>query len=192
MDTVLVQKLKRPDGSGLWGAYVLDGDEYGHWLYSPVGCLYQGEAAGLVGYCHVGVMDLEHPGLPTLRLVPRNGWWIATWAINDEQPHRRISVDICTPPIFDGRQWSYIDLELDPISDAPGQVETEDEDEFVEACAAGLISRVEELAARNATADIETMIRAQDEPFGQLGWSKLNAAIDLGLEPLTNLPSGRS
>jgi predicted RNA-binding protein associated with RNAse of E/G family len=188
VETVLVQKLKRPEGSGLWGAYVLGDDDHGHWLYSPVGCLYRGEAGGVVGYCHVGAMDLHRPGLPTIHLIPHNRWWIATWAIDDEQERRRISVDICTPPVLVDRTWSYVDLELDPLSDAPGQVETEDEDEFVQACAAGLISSVEQLEARNATAEVEATIRAQDEPFGQLGWHKLDQAMAMSLEPLADLP----
>lgn len=188
MDTVLVQKLKRPEGSGLWGAYVLGDDDHGHWLYSPVGCLYRGEADGVVGYCHVGVMDLQRPGLPTVHLIPHDRWWIATWATDDEQRRRRISVDICTPPVLVDRRWSYVDLELDPLSDAPGQVEIEDEDEFVQACTAGLISRVEELEARQATAEVEAAIRAQHEPFGQLGWNKLDMAIAMALEPLADLP----
>jgi predicted RNA-binding protein associated with RNAse of E/G family len=65
---------------------------------------------------------------------------------------------------------------------------TEDEDEFVDACAAGLISSVEKLEARKATVEVEAAIRAQDEPFGQLGWNKLDMAIAMSLEPLTDLP----
>ncbi|HEY2175928.1 MAG TPA: DUF402 domain-containing protein [Mycobacteriales bacterium] len=189
METVLVHKLKRPEGSGLWRAYVLDDDDHGHWLYAPVGCLYRGEARGIVGYCHVGAMDLQRPGLATVHLIPYDRWWIATWAIDDEQGRRRISVDICTPPVLVDRRWSYVDLELDPLSDAPGQVQTEDEDEFEQACAAGLISGGEEIEARQATAEVEATIRAQREPFGQLGWNKLDMAIAMSLEPLTDLPT---
>lgn len=188
MESVVVQKVKRPEGSGLWGAYVLGDDDHGHWLYSPVGCLYRGEAGGVVGYCHVGALDLQRPGLATVYLIPHDRWWIATWAIDDELGRHRISVDICTPPVLVDHRWSYVDLELDPISDAPGQVQTEDEDEFEQACADGLISSVEELEARQATAEVEATIRAGQEPFGQLGWNKLDMAIARSLEPLTDLP----
>jgi predicted RNA-binding protein associated with RNAse of E/G family len=134
-------------------------------------------------------MDLQRPGLATVHLIPYDRWWIATWAIDDEQGRRRISVDICTPPVLVDRRWSYVDLELDPLSDAPGQVQTEDEDEFEQACAAGLISGGEEIEARQATAEVEATIRAQREPFGQLGWNKLDMAIAMSLEPLTDLPT---
>ncbi len=189
METVLVRKMKRPTGSGLWGAYVLGSDQHGQWLYSPVGCLYRGERDGAVGYCHVGEPDLTRPGLAVTTLIPPCGWWIASWA----RPlgSNRISVDICTPPVRRAGEWSYIDLELDLVSDQPAQVEIWDEDEFVEACAFGLIPPAEKAAALEATATIERLIRQQREPFGQAGWQKLDNAIDMNLDPLTELPSER-
>jgi uncharacterized protein DUF402 len=186
VDTVLVQKLKRPEGSGLWGAYVLDDDEYGHWLYSPVGCLYRGSRDGAVEYCHVGGPDLTHPGLAVVRLIPYSGWWTAAWA----RPlgRNRISVDVCTPPVRRNHNWSYIDLELDLVSDAPGQVEMWDEDEFVEACSSGWIASSEIAPARNAASKVEAMIRDRRGPFGQIGWRKLDSAISTNLSALADLP----
>lgn len=183
-----MRKMKRPAGSGIWGAYVLGDDAHGQWLYSPVGCLYRGERDGVVGYCHVGEPDLTGPGLAVVQLIPRRGWWIASWA----RPlgSNRISVDVCTQPVRRAGEWSYIDLELDPVSDSPGQVETWDEDEFVEACTSGLIPPSEEAAAREATATVEGLIRGQREPFGQVGWRRLDSAIDMNLDPLTDLPGG--
>lgn len=185
MDTVLVRKRKRPDGSGLHAAYVFDHDAHGHWLYSPVGCLYRGELGGVVGECHVG--EPEGPGLPVLLLIPPGGWWIAAWARNDHRGTRRISVDIAAPAVRSGGEWSFVDLELDLLSDQPGQVEIEDEDEFADAYAAGVISAAEASAARAATELLERMIRRREEPFGRVGWDKLDTAIGMSLAPLTEL-----
>lgn len=188
VETVLVRKRKRPEGSGRWAAYALGEDGHGHWLYTPPGSLYRGERAGIAGECQVAQPDPALPGLPALQLIPRHAWWTAVWTRDDGRGIRRISVDVCTPPVLADGEWSYVDLELDLLGDEPGQVETEDEDEFVAACEAGLITGTEASAARAAAATVERLIRDEAEPFGRAGWARWEAAAGSVSAPLVRLP----
>lgn len=52
----------------------------------------------------------------------------------------------------------------------------DDEDEFVAACAAGVITSREATAARAAAAEVEGWLASLVEPFGQVGWKKLHDA----------------
>ena len=189
LETVFVRKLKRPVGSGVWSAYVLAEDTYGLWLHSPVGSLYRGEDGRTTELCEVGQGDRD-AGRPIVQLIPPAGWWIATWSGGDaELP---ITVDICTPPALVGPEWTYTDLELDPYLTDAGAVRTDDWDEFLAACESGLIPPAEQVAARKATADIEHLLRQQVEPFGEIGYGRLDAALAMALQPLTDLSSART
>ena len=99
-----------------------------------------------------------------------------------------ISVDICTPPKLIDGEWTYIDLELDLTRLSDSSVEILDEDEFVSACEAGQISREEAIEARKAATKIEECLRYRIEPFGSLGWDKLEDALSFSLRPITELP----
>ena len=120
-----------------------------------------------------------------MHLMPKAGWWTAAWCRDHEVT---ISVDICTPPQLTDGEWTYIDLELDPVGLSDGSVEIYDEDQFVAACEAGQISREEAIEARNAATDIERCLRHRTEPFGSLGWEKLNEALSLSLPAIRELP----
>jgi hypothetical protein len=181
VDVVTVRKLKRPIGSGVWGAYSLGTDRFGAWLHTPTGSLYRGEDGHRAGVCVVAQGN-NGAGQPIVQLIAPGAWWIATWyptgAAHD------VTVDICTPAQFTERTWTYADLELDPWRSADGAVSTDDWDEFHAACAAGRISPTEASEAKTATTAIEARLKQRDEPFGHAGATKLTAALALELPPL--------
>lgn len=184
LETVFIRKLKRPKGSGVWSAYVLAQDVHGLWLHSPLGSLYRGEDGRTIGVCEVGQGDRD-AGMPIVQLIPPAGWWIATWSGDRAKP--LITVDICTPPSLVGSEWTYTDLELDPYLTDDGVVGTADWDEFFAACESGLIPYPEQVAARDATAHIEHLLRERVEPFGGVGHDRLDTALSMSLPPLVDL-----
>lgn len=185
VQTILVRKVKRPTGSGLWGAYHLTDDEYGTWLYVPLGSIYRGTDGRTSGVCQVGQGDRRPMGAACVHLAPRGHWWFASWGLT------RISIDISCPPALVAGECSYIDLEIDLTGDDRA-VEIWDEDEFDEARRAGWISPVEAEFARAATAEVAELVRCGREPFGRLGWDRLAVAQKLRLRPLVNEPFGQS
>lgn len=184
LEQVYLRKCKRPTASGVWSAYVLAEDPDGMWLYTPAGSLYRGTNGDSVGYCESG-MDSDGAGRSTVHLIPSSGWWFATWIDGGDEP--AVAIDICTPATRVGPEWTYVDLELDPYKQPDGTVGVDDWDEFVAACAAGVISRSEEAAARSATARLEEWLTDRVEPFGDKGSGWLNTARGMGLVPLTDL-----
>lgn len=184
--TIIIRKVRRPKGKGIcrWPAYVMSNDRHGQWLYSPQGTIHRYQIGSrIVRECEVGQGDAE-AGHPVMHLVPHGAWWFAAWSYVGEIG---ISVDICTPPNLVSAEWSYIDLELDPLAFFDGRVEIDDEDEFVAACEGGLISANEAVTARATAAEVEEYLRDQIEPFGLVGWGKLDEAIGLSLPPITML-----
>ena len=181
----VIRKVKRPEGIARWSVYVMGNDRHGLWLYSPKGTIYRSQVGlNVVGECEVG-QGIGEAGLPVMHLIPNAAWWTAAWCSDGENP--QISVDICTPPTPIDGEWSYIDLELDPVAYSDGRVEIDDEDEFVDACEAGLITRDEAINARSAAAEVERCLRHRIEPFGHLGWDKLDEALSLSLPPIRAL-----
>ena len=178
--TVVIRKIKRPEGIFRWPAYVISNDCHGLWLYSPKGTIFRGQLGANIGECEVGQGDREE-GLPVMHLIPNAAWWIAAWF------SEQISVDICTPPTLIDDEWCYTDLELDPVAHSDGRVEIHDEDEFVAACEGGLITRDEAINARAAAVEVERCLRHRTEPFGRQGWDKLDEALLLSLPPIRAL-----
>ena len=178
MDVVCVEKLKRPVGSGVWGAYVLAADEFGTWLHTPAGSLYRGENGQEAGVCEVA-QDSNGVGRSIVQLIPPDAWWIATWypAIADHD----VTVDICTPAVFVDRTWTYGDMELDLWRDRYGKVTTDDWDEFQAARDAGWITQPEAAESMAATETIERLLRQRVEPFGRVGIDRLTVATQLAL-----------
>src|SRR5215470_19204967 len=72
-----IRKLRRPDGCAVWPVYRTGEDRFGTWLFTPKGSLHRGEKAGVAAYCNVG--SPVGPGVAVIHLVPRAGWWIATF-----------------------------------------------------------------------------------------------------------------
>lgn len=186
-DLVWIRKVKRPGGSGLWGAYDLGTDVFGTWLFTPGGSLYRGEDGTTWGTCEVSQSSPGGLGRPTVYLVPTAGWWIACW--RGPEPIHRVDIDISTPPRLVDRVWVYVDLELDPFVTQQGETGCQDVDEFVAACDARLISAEEERCALAAAAELDTALRSRTPPFDATGDDRLADAVALGLAPLTDLSS---
>lgn len=186
-EVTYIQKLKRPDGSGLWPAYHTGTDQYGTWLFTPRGSRYRGEGGGTVGYCNVG--SPVGPGVAVMHLVPVTGWWIATFRDRDGG-RWSVTVDICTPARLAASTWTYTDLELDIHVDArTGEVQVVDEDEFADACDRGHIAAGEALAARQGTDQVVRLIGDEREPFSHVGHRRLAEALALALPPVTHFPA---
>jgi hypothetical protein len=179
-ETVVIRKTKRPEGMFRWPAYVISSDCHGLWLFSPKGTIFRGQSGTNIGECEVGQGDSEE-GLPVMHLIPDRAWWIAAWFAE------KISVDICTPPTLIDGEWCYTDLELDPLAFSDGRVVIEDEDEFAAACEAGLISIGEAAKGRAAATEMKRCLRHRTEPFGRLGWDRLDEALRMSLPPIRSL-----
>jgi len=180
--TTVIRKIKRSKGFARWSAYEFERDGFGLWLFTPQGSLFRAEVDGAITECAVG-QGTRPAGLAVLHLIPLSGWWMAQWTAEGERAF--ISVEVCTPPAAVGGEWQFVDLELDPYRGPDGRVAVDDEDEFVAACEAGVISPGEAAAARAAAAEVAGWLDGGVEPFGQVGWEKLRNAVDRGLAPLT-------
>lgn len=187
MKTTVIRKIKRSKGFARWSAYELERDGFGLWLFTPPGSLFRSEVAGTVTECEVG-QGTRPAGLAVLHLIPASGWWMAQWTADGARSF--ISVEVCTPPALLGGEWQFVDLELDPYRGADGHVVVDDEDEFVAACATGLIAPGEAAAARAAAAEVAGWLANSVEPFGQVGWEKLGGAVRRGLTSLRWLSDG--
>lgn len=184
MGTVWIRKVKRGRGDGVWGAYVVDHDEFGTWLFTPERSLFRWSADGRIEICYSGVP--EPPGASVLHLIPHEGWWFARW---QRLPRPHVAIDICTPAVLIDTTWSYDDLELDLLTCGDGRWELVDEDEFAAAREAGLIEDAEATAARDAADELSARLRAGDALFDSLGWERLDRCIDEPHAPLTSFPS---
>jgi len=184
LQPVFIEKLKRPKGRGLWGAYETATDTWGRWLFTPRGSLYQGGTGADAIYCNVG--SPTGPGIPVIHLVRPEAWWIATFGEPGEAEWS-ITFDVCTPPTFADDCWSYVDLELDVLfAPSTGEIRVDDVDEFKAACLAGCISAEEAESARSAVNQIRTLV----DPacgFLEAGLTRLAEGHALGLRPVRHL-----
>jgi hypothetical protein len=183
--TTVLRKIKRSKGFARWSAYEFERDDFGLWLFTPRGSLFRAEVDGAITECEVG-QGTRPSGLAVLHLIPLSGWWMAQWTA--EGVRAFISVEVCTPPANVGGEWQFVDLELDPYREPDGRVAVDDQDEFVAACEAGMISSEEAAAARAAAAEVTGWLESGVEPFRQVGWEKLRDAVERGLVPLRWLP----
>jgi len=186
-NTVVIRKIKRPQalGFGRHPTYELATDRFGTWLFSPKGTIYRGQVGSEITECEVGQGTAE-AGRPVIHLIPEGEWWVAHWC------ELFIAVDVCVPSELTDGEWRFTDLELDVLAIPDGRVEVHDEDEFEGACEAGLITPEEASSARAAAVDVEACLRNRNEPFGRVGWSRLEDAVNLGLPPireLTHIPT---
>ena len=101
------------------GSY-LGSDAHGDWLGFPTGT-------------HNARPGFEfHSEVDSVTLVPRGGWFLATF----HQPGIwcDLYIDISSPAAWEGSVLRAVDLDLDVIrlTDPPGEVLVDDEDEFAE------------------------------------------------------------
>lgn len=181
MDVVSICKRKRPLGRGRWMAYTWCADSYGTWLFTPAHSIFvSDDGAGHIGTCEVA-QDNQLRGRHSLVLLPATGWFVAHWVLND---HHLVSFDISTPPTRSGAEWSFEDLELDPFVLQDGTFGVEDEDEFVAACRAGLITHREREESRSAVEFLRQELTGMSSPLMQAGRDPLVDAVQLDLAPL--------
>jgi hypothetical protein len=180
--SVLIRKVKRAGGSGLWGSYPVERDEHGVWLYTPRGSLYRGTtASGEVEVCHAGWPD--PPGAAVIHLVPTTGWWFARW--QDVPTGAHVSIDICSPCEFSDGVWSYDDLELDLFKFRDGAWGLADQDEFDRELALGRISRRESLVSLETVSELQARLDRHDAVFDDLGWDRLERCTSHDFAPLS-------
>lgn len=182
--TVLIEKAKRHDGRGRWGAYVVAEDEHGLWLYTPRGSTYRGTQGGASSTCSVG--EPTPPGVPVLHLIPRQLWWFARWQVSPAGVSA-LAIDICTPATFDGRVWEYVDLELDLFKSSDGVVGIFDQDEFDEAVAAGEITQAEKAHCLEVAADLNARLQQHDRLFDDLAWQRFAEVTQLEVPSIVEL-----
>ena len=174
MERATIIKHKLPDATGVFGGYVVAEDEYGTWFFTPAkSSITWTNLAGKAGAWEFDV----------LTLAPPSDWYFALWW--GSHPYEvEMSIDICTSPGFNGRECSWVDLEIDLARLKDGSVVIEDEDEFEESCAAGWITDDQKAEALRVTPLLEAMLRDRVEPFGEIGRRRLADAVALGLAPL--------
>jgi protein associated with RNAse G/E len=153
-------------------------DRFGTWLATPAGTT--------VHYAYpvprTGVTSDD-----SVRLIPRDGWWIAmfTAAPEDEE----VYCDIALPPAWTSPgEVTVVDLDLDVIRvRSDGRVVLDDEDEFAGNVA--LFGYPDE-AVRGATTAATELVRAlteRTEPFGTHYRTWLNGTAPDG-PPLDDPP----
>lgn len=137
-------------------------DEHGVWLYAPPGTIAQcGDEPPKALYGFV-------------TCVPDGEWWLAEFYWN--HPWHEVYVNIGTPPVWDGRRVSQIDLDLDVARRIDGTVVVLDEDEF-DAHRARYGYPVDLIAAaRKSTEAAVMMLENGSEPFGSVWRNWLEAA----------------
>ena len=182
--SVLIEKVKRPHGRGIWGAYETASDSWGRWLFTPRGSLFKGETGAHMSYCNVG--SPTGPGVPVIHLIAPDVWWIATfWEPGEAE--WAVTFDISTRPTFAAGCWSYIDLELDVlVPPSNGDLVIDDEAEFDAACRAGWIRDDEARFARLAVEQIRTLVEPESG-FVETGLARLAEGHAFGLSPLRHL-----
>lgn len=184
LQPVLIEKLKRPQGRGLWAAYETARDTWGRWLFTPRRSLYQGGTGADVACCNVG--SPTGPGVPVIHLVAPGAWWVATfWEPGEAE--WSVTFDVCTRPAFAHGCWSYIDLELDvSVVASSGEVRIDDEDEFEAARLAGWITEEEARSVRSAVLDIRTLVEPESG-FIEAGRVRLAEGHARRLDPVRHL-----
>jgi hypothetical protein len=141
-------------------ATLLAEDDFGMWLQVPAGTVMQGPVtSGEFEFdCAVLVDDVHQ--------------WVAWWV--DDPGGRRVSVDVCLPPARTAQGWTFVDLELDPVRHESGLVEVDDEDEFAVACHNLWIDHHEAALARAASERAVRLLIERIEPYGSVGWTRLD------------------
>ena len=139
---------------------------------------------GTVSECFAGQPDA--PGLHVMQLFPAgDAWWFGHWKIF--RGHRTVAIDLCTPATFAGDEWTYVDLELDVYKSDDGTIDVFDEDELEEAVAHGLIAEEERRTCLDVAGKLKARLHIEDPVFNRLGWSRLEAATALRLQPLVHI-----
>lgn len=159
------------DGSLHWHFAMrrLGSDDHGVWLGAPHG---------------TPVRRNDEPPITSgafALLIPRHDWWTAVW--NEPAPrspfHYEVYADMCTPARWEARRVSMIDLDLDVARTPAGETRMLDEDEFEAHRIAYQYPDEVVASARHAAATVFEMMTTRREPFGEVGLSYLEKALEL-------------
>lgn len=155
-DEVVVQYLKHPD-TPHWRQPMrrLGRDEHGTWLGMDAGAPFQkGDAP-----------PVPSP-TPMVQLIAPEAWW--TLLYNGPGHRYPVYVDVTTPARWVGpARVEMVDLDLDVVCDAAGEVAIIDQDEFDEH-QVSLGYPPAWIAAASAAADeVAARLRGGAEPFGR-------------------------
>jgi protein associated with RNAse G/E len=116
---------------------------------------------------------------PFALLVAEDKWWTAVW--NLEHPASPFSydvyADVCTPPEWEGKHVTLVDLDLDVVRRHDGQCSIEDTDEFEShSLAFGYPPGVRDSAVASA-GHLLAELEAFREPFGGVGKDWLRRVV---------------
>jgi protein associated with RNAse G/E len=140
-------------------------DRWGTWLWTPPGSTARRGREPAKTFNHLNV-----------KLVAPGEWWTAIW--NDSGRYD-LYVDIITPPAWNRRRVTMIDLDLDVVRLADGKVVIADEDEFREHQLAYAYPPAVIQKTRRITEDLRSRISAGAEPFNEVGSTRMQEAARL-------------
>jgi hypothetical protein len=171
---VTIRKVKLNGTIHTWEARLIDEDAHGMWLFTPQAGPVHNVVDGEEFYKPMGLGT--EPGF--LWLMPRDEWWFGAWWTRPNWEHVAIvNLDACTPPALIDDIWTWTDLELDICRNHAGEVWVEDEDEFDESIALGLIDEPTQQAARAVTDDMVRRLTERVPPFDDTGWRRYHDLI---------------
>jgi uncharacterized protein len=131
-------------------------DEWGTWFGARAGILLQRGDEPPVVQPHDFV-----------QLVPAQGWYVACF--NDAPAEMDLYVDVTTEPRITGDVIEAVDLDLDVLRRAGGEVLLDDEDEFeLHRTLYGYPPEIIDGAAASAKW-LMSAVRSREEPFGRVG-----------------------
>jgi len=138
---------------------LLGEDQYGRWLGAAQGDTWTGQDTAGVFLA------------PVVKLVPRDTYWTACF-----QPVEPVvDVDIVLPPRWLDGALEEVDLELDILRSAAGQVWVRDRDEFESVRERWPMPQDLVMRAEATCEEIRAQVERRTEPFGEVGlrWLRL-------------------
>jgi hypothetical protein len=163
----------------VWGAYVLDADDEGTWLFTPATTPYRAEQDGVV----LSQGQFGEVAAETVHYCPRGGWWFARW-----DSRTVFYIDLACPTEEVAGELRFSDLYLDLYQVGEKALVLDDEDEFAEAWEAGVLTEEEREMALTTRQALLLAIDTKRKPFDGSAWAVLDQARAMQLPPLTELP----
>ena len=147
-----------------WPAQALGTDQHGTWLGSRRGAPVQQPD---------GRIELQR--YDAVWLAVEDAWYVpAFWFTTDTD----LTIDVCTPPMFSGETWSFVDLELDLFRRPDGRAGIVDQDEWDLLAGSGLLSDDEIRAVGETARTLLPLVEDRMEPFGWAALPWLHSLAD--------------